>query len=100
MIDKREIINFATWGIFAGFAGIAKFLSSRMDENAPELSRARFKFLVIANIFVSAFSGIMGALIASSISDSHTFIDACAGVFGFLGARGIEILGDKLSQKI
>ncbi len=95
--NKQDLV---TWAILAGSGGLAKFLSTRLDPNAPILTRGRFIFMAIANICVSGFSGILGALMMSGVAPDTILVPAAAGVFGFAGIRGLEVMLDKLSNKI
>lgn len=100
MSPKQEISDLAMWAALAGFGGLARFLVSRMESTAPVLTRAKWWGMAFANITISSFSGIMGALVASGISESSAFVAAVAGTFGFMGAKGLEMLADKLSSKL
>jgi hypothetical protein len=89
-----------TWALLAAAGGVARFLSTRIAPEAEPITKAKFAFLMIANILVSGFSGLMGALVASAMTEDATWHFVSAGVFGFLGAKGIEILSDKLNSKL
>lgn len=92
--------EYLLWSVLAACGGIAKFLAGRLDIDAPLLTTRRFLFLIAANIFVSGFSGLMGSLMVSLISPDPTFQAVSAGVFGFMGAKGIEMLSEKINNKI
>lgn len=97
---KKEISDLVTWGLLAGFGGVARFLVGRLEPSATQLTRSKFWFLAMANIFVSAFAGIMGALLMSAITPDPTIQFAAAGVFGFMGQKGLETLSEKLTSKL
>lgn len=97
---RREIFEIIVFALLAAAGGIAKFLSSRLDATAHPLGLQKFIFLFCANAFVSGFSGTMGALLMEQITHEQTLHHAAAGLFGFMGARGLEILSIKLSNKL
>lgn len=99
MSNKEQLTNFIIWGILAGAGGLARFLTSRMEEAALPIAKGRFFFLLAANVLVSGFSGLMGALLMSVVTPEQTWHFVSAGVFGFGGAKALEMLSDKLSQK-
>lgn len=97
MQNKNDILM---WLLLAMGGGGARFLSDRMAADAPIISRGKFIFLGLANLFVSGFSGIMGVLMIGTVTPEPTLHGAAAGIFGFAGVKGIEMLSQKLSDKI
>jgi hypothetical protein len=100
MSSREEYIDLIIWASLAGLGGLARFLTERLNPNASELTRKKFIFFMCANMFVSGFSGLMGALIMAQITDVDSVQFASAGIFGFGGARALEMLAEKLNNRI
>ena len=52
----------------------------------------RFLMLILANMFVSGFCGLMGALFFSTFSTDWVWQSIAAGVFGFVGVQSLDII--------
>ena len=97
---KSEIDDVLIWALLASMGGVARFLSMLLNSDSPPISVRRISFMLGANVFVSGFSGLMGALMMSIVTPDANWHFVSAGVFGFLGAKGLEIIADKISKKI
>ncbi len=89
----------AIWGSLAGAGGAAKFISSVL-RNSQSISQRRFCVLLLANMFVSSFAGLMGGLIATTMTHDATWPYIASGLFGYLGTQGMDILLLALKKKI
>lgn len=96
---KKEFTDLAIWATIAGMGGAARFLTQRLAADALPLTMGRTIFQLSANCFISGFSGFMGALLMSAFSPEPKWVWAAAGIFGYLGPAGMDILADKISKK-
>lgn len=98
---KKEYSDIITWLALAGAGGLARFLASQMDPDAKQLTLKRFLFQALANMLVSGFAGVMGALMMSQIAPEAIILQhASAGIFGYMGHRSLEAMAEKLNQKL
>lgn len=81
-------------GIMAFFGAIAH--ASRAYRNGESKGLLDFFLLTI----MSSFSGIVFALVASSMTDSQYFTLAAAGSGGFLGVEGLSVLAAKIRDSL
>lgn len=87
------------WGSLAGAGGAAKFISGVL-RSSESISQRRFVVLLVANMFVSSFAGLMGGLIATTVTHDATWPYIASGLFGYLGTQGMDILLLALKKKI
>lgn len=97
---KKEFTDLAIWATIAGMGGAARFLTQRLAADALPITFGKGVFLFSANCFISGFSGFMGALLMSAVTVEPQWVWAAAGVFGYLGPAGMDILANKISNKI
>lgn len=96
----EKITDLTVWATLAGAGGLARFLTIRLDPDAQPMAVGNFFFQMLANIFVSGFAGMMGALVMAQITPEGSLQYAAAGVFGFMGVKGLDILSEKMTNKI
>jgi len=92
-------LKLATWGLLAGMGGAVKFISVTL-KNKDRMSPQRFLLLLSANVFISGFSGLMGALVFSTLSPDRTWQLVAAGVGGYLGTQLLDVLALAMSRKM
>lgn len=100
MPTKETLLQLLTWGFVASIGGVARFLAGRLEKEAEKLSKGAFCFQLFANVCVSGFSGLMGAMVMSMVTTIEMWHFSAAGIFGFLGVKGLEMLADKINQRI
>lgn len=100
MPTKETLFQLISWGLVASIGGFARFLAGRLEKDAEKLSKGNFCFQLFANVCVSGFSGLMGAMMMSMVTNIEMWHFSAAGIFGFLGVRGLEMLADKINQKL
>src|SRR4051794_33031002 len=84
-------LKLLTFGTLAGMGGAVKFISVAL-RTKDVMSPQRFLLLLGANVFISGFSGLMGALVFSSLSTDLTAQMVAAGVGGYLGTQLLDVL--------
>lgn len=85
------------WTVLGIFGGIARIFG-KWSETPPESFRAG-AFVLALNIFISGFSGFMGATIATQITSNDQLHVIFAGVFGYLGVNGLDYLSNWVKDK-
>lgn len=86
---RLEAVKIIEWLLFAGFGGAVRFVGERLKHNDPKW-RGRDFFLLLGNAFISGFSGLLGALVLSRITEDYVYQLVAAGMFGYFGTAGIE----------
>ncbi len=97
--DPPLYIKVIWWGSLAGVGGAVKFISAALKDPSI-MSSPRFFILLGANVFISGFSGLMGALLFATISPDHNLQLIAAGIFGYLGTQGLDIVALTMSKKV
>lgn len=99
MIDRDEMEQFIGWALLAAFGGAVKYISAVLRTNTL-VSNRRFVMLLIANVFISSFCGLMGGLLLTTLTDNITWQYLSCGIFGYLGTQGLDIIVLILKKKI
>lgn len=86
------------WAFLAGLGGAVKFVSASLRDGSY-MSPRRFILLLGANVLISGFSGLMGALLLSTITQDHNVHLIAAGMFGYLGTQGLDIIALALRKR-
>lgn len=86
------------WTSLAAVGGMVRFVAKAMLDDKVH-SPSRFCLFLAGNCFVSGFSGLMGALAASEITSDWTARFFVAGIFGYLGIEGLEIVAKMVKAK-
>ena len=94
-----DLAKYVLWALLAGAGGAVKFVSAALRNNAT-MSAKRFLALLTANVFISGFAGLIGALVFSLISPEPALQAIAAGIFGYLGTQGLDIIALTMSKKI
>lgn len=84
------------WALLGGTGGAVKVFftwTKKLPENWKQA--AIFLFL---NIFISGFSGFMGAIFASTFTVDDKMHVIFAGIFGYLGVTGLDWIGEKIKK--
>jgi len=79
------------WVALAGFGGAVKYVSFVIRTDS-QFSWRRFAALLVANVFVSSFCGLMGGLLASAFKLDMVWQYLACGTFGYLGTQGLDII--------
>jgi hypothetical protein len=94
-----DFAKYVVWALLAGAGGAVKFVSASLRNNAAMSSR-RFMILLGANMLISGFAGLIGALLFSVISPEPALGAIAAGIFGYMGTQGLDIIALTMSKKI
>ena len=97
--DTPLYAKMISWGVMAGIGGAVKFVSAALKNNQV-MSAKRFMTLLTANVFISGFSGLMGSLVFATFSPDHNLQLIAAGVFGYLGTHGLEIIALSMTRRV
>lgn len=87
------------WGVVAGFGGAVKYLAA-VIRSSESLSQRRFVFLLIANMLISSFCGLIGGLLMTTMTSDQTWTFLGAGIFGYAGTQGLDIAIFAVRKKI
>src|SRR4051794_30635398 len=87
------------WAFLAGSGGAVKFVSASL-KSKTSMSPRRFLLLLGANVFISGFSGLMGALLFSTFSTDHVWQLIASGIFGYLGTQGLDVVALAMNKRI
>lgn len=92
-------VKLFSWGVLAGMGGAVKFISVSL-RSKDKMTPQRFLLLLAANVFISGFSGLMGALVFSTLSPDRTWQLVAAGVGGYMGTLLLDSLALSMSKKM
>ena len=87
------------WGLVAGFGGSVKYVSI-VIKSPEHLSNRRFVILLLANVFISSFCGLMGGLLTTTVTTEQSWTFLASGIFGYLGTNGLDIVLLNMKRKI
>lgn len=80
--------------LIAGLSGLAKYIHEGMKHRKP------FKWIeALGKFFVSAMVGVIVYHMLLSQDMDDNMIAACVGIFGWLGADGVELLIQYMKSK-
>jgi len=79
------------WILLAGMGGAARFLSKHLQSKKP-IRPFSFIVALLANCFISGFTGPITALYVSTKTDDHTWTLIAAGVGGYLGIEVLNLI--------
>lgn len=98
-LDPEVMKTGGEWAALGAFGGVVRVIVAmlRRDKFPPPV---KVFWLLFANGLVSGFSGYIGAVGASTVSPNGNLHIIAAGVFGWLGVTGLELLAEKLKSKI
>ncbi len=87
------------WAFLAGGGGGVKFIAGML--RSPEIvSRRRFVTMLLANVTISGFAGLMGALFMSTLTPDPTWQFIAAGIVGYLGTQGLDMIALGVQRKL
>ena len=87
----------AAWVALGALGGIARVFGTW--SNTPPINFKSGIFVIFINVFISGFSGFMGATIASQIVETQQSLIIASGIFGYLGVNGLDWLSDRIKEK-
>ncbi|MGE0536632.1 MAG: phage holin family protein [Pirellulales bacterium] len=97
--EPTIIEKFILWGMLAGFGGAVKFVAGVL--RSPDIiSRRRFACMLGANMAISGFAGLMGALVMSTLTPDNTWQFIAAGIVGYLGTQGLDMIALGVQRKL
>ncbi len=96
--ESPSVAQVFNWTVLAGFGGAVKFFVSSLKD--PVVNVRRSIAILIINICISGFSGLMGALLTTTLTSDMTWHLISAGIFGYLGTQGLDIITLLLQKKI
>jgi hypothetical protein len=100
MVDETPLYaKILSWGLLASAGGAVKFLAA-MLRTPEKMSAKRFLFLLGANVCISGFSGLIFALLFSTLSPDRTWQLIAAGIGGYLGTQLLDIIALTMTKKI
>jgi hypothetical protein len=88
--------NYLGYALVAIAGGVANYLSKL---RTGEIQSHRCVTL-LADLFISAFAGVMGALLAISLSLQPELVYASCGISGHLGTRFIFLMQEYLLKRL
>lgn len=97
--EAPHLAQLLAWGLLAGAGGAVRFVSVMMRTKG-HISSRRFLVLLVGNVFVSGFSGLIGALAFSTFSSNHIWQMIAAGVFGYGGTQVLDFLALAMQRKV
>lgn len=100
MLTRFEVHlnNELMWILLGSAGGTAKVFGNWLSsENKPKFTK--FLLVIFLNIFISGFTGYLGATVGSMITDIPKWSAIFAGIFGYLGVNGLELLSTWLKVK-
>ncbi len=98
MQDEPTLAQVFYWTLLASVGGAAKYFVSSLK--TPVRDMRHFITLLLINVFISGFSGLMGALVVSTITTDVQWHLIASGIFGYLGTQGLDIIMLLLQKKI
>jgi hypothetical protein len=85
--------------LLAAFGGAVKYVAAVL-RSANTVTQRRFVALLLANVFISSFCGLMGMFLVKTATDSLAWLGLASGMFGYLGTTGLDIVILSLRKKI
>lgn len=79
------------WILLAGMGGVVRFLSKHLQNKKP-IKPLSFIVALLANCFISGFTGPIAALYVSTKTDDSTWTLIAAGIGGYLGIEVLNLI--------
>ena len=99
MPDRLTLSTAAMWAFLAAVGGAVRFLAEFLVK-APVMNARMFIFRLAVNCFISSFSGLVGAMMVTTVTDNQTWHYIAASIFGYLGVQGIEAVVTAMKKKL
>jgi hypothetical protein len=87
------------WTFLGALGGGTKVFVQLLSMNKLP-SKTHILWLLMANAFVSGFSGFMGAVIISQITPKDDLHIISAGISGYLGVAALDLFSEWFKKKI
>ncbi len=87
------------WTALGAVGGVVKVILDLLDRQQLPTPWGIF-WLLMANAFVSGFSGFMGAVVMSGITANDNYHVVAAGVAGYMGVRALELLSSWYKERV
>lgn len=101
--DRIDLVRILLWSLLAGTGGVVRFVSKSVQSDDPynfnRVAVAAFLMRLFANACISGFSGLMGALLVSTLTTDATWTYIGAGAMGYLGVEGLDYLSRFVRDK-
>jgi hypothetical protein len=97
--ETPRYVQMFLFGLLASMGGATKFITVALRSKEPMTMR-RFLTLLGANILVSGFSGLIGALWFSTLTPDLTLQFVAAGVLGYAGPQFLDLLVLTMQRKV
>lgn len=97
-MDNQNFPVEILWTTLGITGGIAKVFGKWLNETPKNWREA--VFILCLNMFISGFSGYMGALIAANLFHQSQYQLITAGIFGYLGVFALDTLSKKYLHNI
>jgi LydA holin phage, holin superfamily III len=99
LFQKDEFAQLALGTVLAATGGAVKYISAVIN-STERVSHRRFLTLLVANIFISAFCGVMAILLAFTVTHNWLYAGMSAGMFGYMGPQSLDWVMLALQKKI
>jgi len=97
-IHKMEIPPQFGWALLGIVGGIARVFGTWLNQD-PKPNNGIFFMSVIFNVFISGFTGYLGATLGDLVTQNEQWHIIFAGVFGYMGVNGLEYLSNLVKEK-
>lgn len=97
--EHDALAKILIWGFLAAMGGAVKYVST-VIRSPQSISHRRFAALLCGNMFISSFCGLMGYLLITTFTLSWEWHAMAAGLFGYLGTQGLDIVILTLRRKL
>lgn len=88
-----------TWALLGGVGGAVKvFVQLLGMEKLP--TNLTIFWLLGANVFVSAFSGFMGAILMNRLTPNDDLHIVAAGIAGYMGVAALDLFSNWFKSKV
>ena len=98
MSHRITALTVALWTILAGAGGSVRFLVQSLEGKTSHTPTV-FLVKMAASAIVSGFTGLMMALLISTMTENHVWQYIGAGISGYTGPKTMDLLFAYLRQK-
>ncbi len=95
----HELPPHPTWAALGAIGGAAKVFVQLLNMKMLP-SKANILWLLFANMFVSGFSGFLGAVLASQMTENANYHVVAAGVAGYMGVAALDLFSDWFKSRV
>ncbi len=97
-MHNLETVTGFVWVLLGALGGASKVIVQLLNMK-PLPTKLSIFWLLVANMFVSGFSGFLGAVAASGLTQDDNLHVIAAGIAGYMGVAALDLLSEAYKKR-